>query len=267
MRTPTAQGSGYTAVETAELFDRLHRFGDKRARGALIERFLPLARKLAGRYRHSNEPYEDLVQVACLGLVKAVDRFDPQRGYAFTSFAVPTVVGELKRHFRDVGWILHVERVSQERAQRVAKADQAIRAQTGQSPSIHELAQYLELTVEEVLDGLQASAAREPTSLDAPISLDDGQTPVSRRDAIGELDSQLTLADDLLTIREAANRLPKLERQVLSLRFGADLSQAEIARRVGVSQMQVSRVLRRSLGRLREELDSPHGGPEPVPPR
>jgi len=246
--------TGCRPVKSAELFEQLRCRGDSRAREELIERFLPLARKLAARYIRSNESYEDLVQVACVGLVKAVDRFDPGRGFAFTSFAVPTIVGELKRHFRDHGWALHVERGARERAQAVAEAELAIRAETGRAPTVQEIAQYLELPTEEVLEGMHTAAARDPVSLDAPISVDNGDSLVSRSEAIGEFDCRLGLADDRVSVRAAAARLPKMEREVLYLRFGADLTQTEIAERVGVSQMQVSRLLRRSLGRMQEQL-------------
>jgi RNA polymerase sigma-B factor len=239
---------------SAELFDRWHERGDTQARELLIERFLPLARKLAARYLRSSEPYDDLVQVASVGLVKAVDRFDPARGFAFTSFAVPTIVGELKRHFRDHGWALHVERGARERAQAVAEAEIAIRAETGRAPTVDEIAQYLEYAQEDVVEGLQVAAARDPISLDAPITVGSEDAIVSRSEAIGEIDGQLGLADDRLSVRAAAGRLPKQEREVLYLRFGADLTQTEIAERIGVSQMQVSRLLRRSLGRMQEQL-------------
>ena len=239
---------------SAQLFERLRR-GDRRAREDLIERFLPLARKLAARYIRSGEPFDDLMQVASVGLVNAVDRFEPERGYAFTSFAVPTIVGELKRHFRDHGWTLHVARGARERAQAIAEADATIRSETGRAPSVAELAQYLELSTEEVSDGLQTVAARDPVSLDAPIALDPSSAPVSRAETIGDLDQSLGLVDDRLAVIEAAGRLPKREREVLYLRFGADLTQTEIADRVGVSQMQISRLLRRSLVRMREQLD------------
>jgi RNA polymerase sigma-B factor len=216
---------------------------------------LPLARKLAVRYIRSGEPFDDLVQVASVGLVNAVDRFDPERGYAFTSFAVPTIVGELKRHFRDHGWTLHVARGARERAQAISEADATIRAETGRAPSVHELALYLELPTEDVLEGLQTATAREAVSLDAPIALDDVSAPVSRGDTIGDIDRSLHLVDDRLAVLDAAGRLPKREREVLYLHFGADLTQSEIADRVGVSQMQVSRLLRRSLVRMREQLD------------
>jgi RNA polymerase sigma-B factor len=194
------------------------------------------------------------VQVASVGLVNAVDRFDPERGYAFTSFAVPTIIGEIKRHFRDHGWALHVARGARERAQAVGEAEAAIRADTGRAPSVHELAQYLELSTEDVVDGLQTVVAREAVSLDAPLTLDSSSAPISRGDSIGGLDGQLDRVEERLTVLAAAGRLPKREREVLYLRFGADLTQSEIADRVGVSQMQVSRLLRRSLGRMREQL-------------
>jgi RNA polymerase sigma-B factor len=264
MKSTSTHRADYGLSATAELFEVLRTEEDGRAREVLIERFLPLARKLAARYRRPNEPYDDLVQVACLGLVKAVDRFDPGRGNAFTSFAVPTIVGELKRHFRDHGWVVHVERSAQDRARAVAAAEQSIRSETGHAPTVQELGQYLELPIEDVVEGLQTAAAREPVSLDAPLALDDGETPVSRGDAVGEFDTRLGLAADLITACEAAGRLPRLEREVLYLRFGADLSQTQIARRVGVSQMQVSRLLRRSLGYLREQLGGTDAGGDPV---
>jgi RNA polymerase sigma-B factor len=236
------------------LFERWRRYSDRRARDELVERFLPLARKLARRYVPSSEPYEDLVQVASLGLVKAVERFDPDRGFAFTSFAVPTIVGELKRYFRDSGWTLHVDRSAQERARKITEAQQQMSARTGRAPSVSELAQYLEMSQEEVLDGLQTAEAYDAVSLDAPLAGDEDGT-ATRWDAIGGCDQRLELVDDQATIFAAAKHLPERERQILYLRFGEDLTQTEIAERVGVSQMQVSRLLRRSLHRLRELTD------------
>jgi RNA polymerase sigma-B factor len=236
---------------SAELFERWRRHRDRHARDTLIERFLPLARKLARRYAGSNEPFDDLVQVASLGLVKAVERFDPRRGFAFTSFAVPTIVGELKRYFRDSGWALHVDRSAQERARKVTEAHQAISAGNGRPPTVGELSEYLEVPAEEVLDGLQTAEAYDTVSLDAPRPNGDDET-VSRLEAIGDEDQRLELVDEQATIFAAAQQLPERERQILYLRFGEDLTQTEIANRVGVSQMQVSRLLRKSLHRLRE---------------
>lgn len=242
------------AAGSAELFDRWRRYGDRPARDALIERFLPLARKLARRYAASSEPYDDLVQVASLGLVKAVERFDPNRGFAFTSFAVPTIVGELKRYFRDAGWAVHVDRSAQDRARKIAEAERVISGLKGRPPTVVELSEYLEISSEEVLDGLQTAQAYDTVSLDAPQpSSGDGTT--SRLDAIGGADERLELIDRQVTIFAAAKHLPERERHILYLRFGEDFTQTEIAERVGVSQMQVSRLLSRSLRRLRQLTD------------
>jgi RNA polymerase sigma-B factor len=244
--------SGVSAhrIDSTELFKRWRRHGDRKSRDELIERFLPLARKLARRYVQSSEPYEDLVQVASLGLVKAVERFDPDRGFAFSSFAVPTIVGELKRYFRDTAWALHVDRGAQERARKITDAQQKLSSRTGRIPTVDELAQYLEISQEEVLDGLQTAEAYGAVSLDAPLSSEDEEES-SRLDAIGETDQRLEAVDEHATIFAAARHLPTREREILYLRFGEDLTQSEIAERVGVSQMQVSRLLRRSLQRLR----------------
>lgn len=239
------------ALGSAELFRRWRGARDQRARDVLIERFLPLARKLARRYTASNEPYDDLVQVASLGLVKAVERFDPERGFAFTSFAVPTIVGELKRYFRDTAWALHVDRSAQEWARRIADARREIATRRGRGPTVGELAEYLECSSEEVVDGLQVVEAFDTVSLDAPRPTD-GDGVVSRLDALGDEDQRLVLVDEQATIFAAAQRLGERERQILFLRFNEDLTQTEIADRVGVSQMQVSRLLRRTLQRLRD---------------
>jgi RNA polymerase sigma-B factor len=238
-------------VGSGELFNRWYEHRDVRARDTLIERFLPLARKLARRYTASNEPYDDLVQVASLGLVKAVERFDPSRGFAFTSFAVPTIVGELKRYFRDSAWALHVDRSAQELARKISDARREVSLQQGRSPTVRELAEYLECSEEEVLDGLQTGEAYDTLSLDAPRGGDEDEAD-NRLDALGSEDGRLDLVDDQATVFAAAQRLPERERRILYLRFGEDLTQAEIARRIGVSQMQVSRLLRKSVQRLRD---------------
>jgi RNA polymerase sigma-B factor len=248
-------------ADSAELFSRWRHFRDRRARDALIERFLPLARKLARRYLASNEPYDDLVQVASLGLVKAVERFDPDRGFAFTSFAVPTIVGELKRYFRDAGWALHVDRSAQERARKISEAQKTISVRKGRPPTVGELSESLELTAEEILEGLQTAEAYDTVSLDAPRT-SNGDSMVSRLEVLGGEDNRFELVDDQATIFAAAAHLPERERQILYLRFGEDLTQTEIARRIGVSQMHVSRLLRRALQRLRDLTDDRRPGPD-----
>ncbi len=254
MVTAPSIGSAPRITSSTRLFERWRRFGDRRARDELIERFLPLARKLARRYASSAEPYDDLVQVASLGLVKAVERFDPSRGFAFTSFAVPTIVGELKRYFRDSSWALHVDRGAQERARKIGEAQRELTSRTGRPPRVDELALYLEISQEEVLDGLLVAEAYDAVSLDAPITGEDDD-PASRLDVLGGDDLELARVDQQATLFAAARHLPKREREILYLRFTEDLTQSEIAGRLGISQMQVSRLLRRSLERLRELTD------------
>ncbi|HZU40399.1 MAG TPA: SigB/SigF/SigG family RNA polymerase sigma factor [Solirubrobacteraceae bacterium] len=238
-------------TDSTELFIRWQEHGDRRAREELIQRFLPLARKLARRYAGPREPFEDLMQVASLGLVKAVDRFDTSRGTAFSSFAVPTILGELKRYFRDLGWSVHVPRGAQEMALKVEEAQQRLTTKTGRPPSVPDLAQYLEMSIEDVLDALETASAHHSTSLDAP--RDDGEEESGTlADAFGEIDERFELVDASVTIAAAAEQLSARERKVLVLRFVEDMTQTQIAEQIGVSQMQVSRILRRALSRLRE---------------
>lgn len=245
---------------TDELFHRWHHDHDQHARGELIERFLPFARKLAGRYAGSGEPYDDLVQVASLGLVKAVERFDPDRGYAFSSFAVPTIMGELKRYFRDTGWALHVDRSAQERSRRINDGRQRLQARLGRSPTVAELAERLHCSEEEVLEGLQVADAYETVSLDAPRAAADD--PERRLDTLGDEDARLDRIEAEATVFAAARHLPERDRRILYLRFGEDLTQTEIAERVGISQMQVSRLLRGAVRRLQElTAEPPNGSP------
>lgn len=238
-------------TDSRKLFQRWQHGKDRRAREQLTERFLPLARKLAHRYRGAHEPYDDLLQVASLGLVKAIDRFDPDRGIAFSSFAVPTILGELKRYFRDLGWSVHVPRGAQERALKVEEAEQKLTTRRGRPPTVPELAEYLELSTEEVLDALETAGAHHAVSLDAPHSDEDGES-TTLATSFGQYDERYELIEDRLTISTVARQLPLTERQVLKLRFAEDLTQTQIAQRIGISQMQVSRILRASLARMRE---------------
>jgi RNA polymerase sigma-B factor len=237
------------------LFVRWQHHGDVAARDALVERFMPLARSLARRYDRSSEPFDDLVQVACLGLVKAVDRFDVERGHAFASFAVPTILGELKRYFRDSGWAVHVPRGPQERALKVEEAQQRLTLRSGRAPTVAEIAEYLEMPIEDVLGALQAAQAYDALSLDAPRPSRDGDSE-TYGESLGEEDDRFALVDADVTVAAALRHLPDRERRVLQLRFVEDLTQTEIANRIGVSQMQVSRLLRRALEQLREITDA-----------
>jgi len=253
-RPPPRSVAARIDIDTANsevLFLRCSQNRDERARAALVERFLPLARSLAWRYARSSAPLDDLVQVASFGLVKAIDRFDPARGLAFTSYAVPTILGELKRYFRDSGWAVHVPRGAQERAGKVEAAERLLAAQTGRSPTVGELARYLAVSEEQVLDGLEAAQAYAAVSLDAPSpTLDDPGG--SYLDTIGADDHDLALVDASVTVCAAIEQLSSREQRILHLRFADDLTQTEISERIGVSQMVVSRSLRRSLQHLRE---------------
>ena len=249
---------------TRGLFERWQRDKDPRARECLAECYLPLARTLAARYRgRGGEPFDDLLQVASLGLLKAIDRFDPDRGTAFSSFAVPTILGELKRYFRDTGWSAHVPRGAQELALKVQEAEQAISPRLGRSPTADELALYMEVSVEQVLDGLEAAAAHHATSLEEPHDELDGESQ-SLADAFGEDDPRFEQIDASLTVASAARELSEREQRVLELRFFGELTQSEIAKRIGVSQMQVSRILRGALAHLRELALAEYDPHQPV---
>jgi len=231
------------------LLVRYHEEGDLAAREELCERFLPLARDLALRYTYTDEPIEDLVQVASLGLIKAIDRFEPGRGTKFTSYAAPTILGELKRHFRDKGWSLHVPRDLQERTLALSRATEVLSKELGRSPKVREVAEHLGCSVEQVLEAQEAAASYEAASLDAPATRDDGES-AALVDLLGRDDSSYELVEDREAIASTWLDLPEVERQVLELRFMHDLTQREIGERIGYSQMHVSRLLRRALNRL-----------------
>ena len=221
-----------------------------------MDRFLPLARQLARRYVRSNEPLDDLVQVASLGLLKAIDRFDPTRPTAFSSFAVPTILGELRRHFRDKGWWLRVPRDLQELAVRVERVADDLESELGRAPTADAIAQYMGVRTEQVLDAREAAASYRAVSLDRP--RDDTEAGDDLVDVIGVEDPGYHLADDAATVESLMNVLSDREREVLRLRFAEDLTQSEIGARVGVSQMHVSRLIRQAVARLREAAEPRH---------
>jgi RNA polymerase sigma-B factor len=244
------------SVDTNALFERVREHGDSGARDELVARFLPLARKLAARYTNPYEPFEDLLQVASIGLLGAVDRFDPSRGVGFPSFAIPTILGELKRYFRSTGWSAHVPRRAQELALRVDKGSRQISARTGRAPRVEEIAQYLELPTEDVLTGLDAGRAHYSVSLDAPSNNNTVDSePESLGNSIGAEDDRIGLVETSTSLAAALKRLPFLEREALRLRLQEDLKQTEIAQRLGCSQMQVSRLLARAAVRVREMIE------------
>jgi RNA polymerase sigma-B factor len=233
----------------ADLFARYHADGDAEAREELVERFLPFARKLALRYSYTDEPIEDLVQVACVGLLNAISRFEPERGNRFTSFATPTILGELKRHFRDKGWALHVPRDLQERALALSRTTERLSHDLGRSPTVCELAAALECSVEQVVEASEVAHSYAPASLDAPVS-NEGDDPAALVDLLGRNDDGFALAESREAIANTWRALSELERRVVALRFVDELTQREIGRRIGYSQMHVSRLLRRALHRL-----------------
>jgi len=229
-----------------ELLETHHREGDPGAREELVERFMPFARALAVRYVHSREPLDDLVQVASIGLLNALDRFDPTFGKKFTTFAAPTILGELKRYFRDKGWTVHVPRDLQERALAVGRHADRLSIELGRSPTIDELAGALDCTVEQAVEAIDAAENYQLTSLDAPATPDD-EDGCALADMLGSEDDGFELAEDRQALASSWAKLPPLERQVLGLRLVDGLTQREISRRIGYSQMHVSRLLRRSM--------------------
>ncbi|MGC4935156.1 RNA polymerase sigma factor SigF [Gordonia sp. DT30] len=222
-------------------------------RDQIIERCLPLADHIARRFSDRGEAFDDLVQVARIGLVNAIDRFDVERGASFLSFAVPTVMGEVRRHFRDGTWSMRVPRRTKEVSLRIGRAGDELVQRLGRSPRPSELAEYLDLPVDEVIDGLMARSAYNASSIDAEV--DDERRSIG--ETLGDEDEHLAQVDDYVTLAPAMARLPERERTILSLRFFHAMSQSEIAAQVGISQMHVSRLLARTLRALREELAEP----------
>jgi RNA polymerase sigma-B factor len=237
-------------LQDAHLLLRYHREGDLAAREELTLRFLPLARQLAARYRHAGESLEDLVQVASLGLLKAIDRYDPDRGEGFARYAIPTMLGELKRHFRDKGWAVHVPRATQELALKVSEALGSLPARLGRAARPGDVAEEVGAPVEDVLEAMDAASVYETASLDAPRPSANDEGYWTYGDTVAEEDRGFELVEIGETLRGSLAALTARERLILRLRFERDMTQAEIAERVGVSQMHVSRLLRRALDRL-----------------
>jgi RNA polymerase sigma-B factor len=249
----TEERPGRTAQqrEDRELLRRYHQGGDTSARERLIARHLPLVRSLARRYAGRGEPLEDIEQVGAIGLIKAIDRFDLEREVSLATYATPNVVGEIKRHFRDKGWAIRVPRSLQELNARMSGAIDDLTGQLGHSPSVAEIAESLGTTPEEVLEALEVGSAYSALSLDAGPGSDDDNDPM---DTIGAVDAEFDRSEDRVTLSPALQRLPDREREILRMRFEEGLPQTQIAERVGLSQMHVSRLIRRSLATMREEL-------------
>jgi RNA polymerase sigma-B factor len=239
------------AESDRRLFERFINPRDPVDRDAIIERFLPLARQLAARYQRPDEPFDDVFQVACFALVKAIDRFDAQRGVAFSSYAVPTIMGEIKRHFRDRTWAVRLPRDLQELALRVDRVIGEFTRECGRQPSVDEVASRIDVEPEEVLEAMEASSAYRATSLQTPRTGGDQDPCDTLADAVGTIDDGFHRAEQRAVLHALMRSLSPREREVVRLRFAQDLTQAAIGERIGVSQMQVSRVLRQALAKLR----------------
>jgi RNA polymerase sigma-B factor len=242
------------SASDAELLRRYHRGGDVGARQELIERHIAFVRRLAQRYARRGEQLEDLTQVGCVGLIKAIDRFDGGYGASLTTYAAPNILGEIKRHFRDRGWSVRVPREIQELNVRLTRTIDALTTKLGRSPSVDELAEATGATLEQVLEAMESSAAY------SALSLSEGPDPDEETggpmETLGEDDLAYEQSEQRITLATGIQRLPARERAILHLRFFEGLTQSEIAERVGISQMHVSRLIRNSLNSMRRALES-----------
>jgi RNA polymerase sigma-B factor len=238
-----------TATRDRLLFNRYRDQTDPVGRDDLVRRFLPLARKVAARFAGGPEPYDDLLQVACLALVRAIDRFDPGRGVAFSSYVVPTMCGEIKRHFRDKTWAVRVPRDLQELAIAASSERERMTACLGRAPTVRELCEQLDVSECALLDAIRAGDAHDAASLEVPQGGDDAELTLG--DALPYYEPGFELADARASLDRLLGTLDRRDREVLRLRFEEDLTQREIGRRIGVSQMHVSRMLREIVADLR----------------
>ncbi len=238
-----------------ELLRRLREDGDPAAREALVERHLPLVRALARRFANRGEALDDLEQVGAIGLLKAIDRFEPARGVALSSYATPNVIGEIKRHFRDRSSAIRIPRGLAELSARAARTIEQLTGELGRSPSLAEIAEALETSPEDVLEALEAASARSVSSLSQlPMAGDGDDGTVDPLERVGAEDEELERSEERAVLEPALRDLAPREREILRMRFEEGLTQTEIAERVGISQMHVSRLVRRSLEQMRQSL-------------
>jgi RNA polymerase sigma-B factor len=240
-----------TQTDDRELLRRYHVEGDRSARELLVQRHLPLVRALARRYAGRGESLEDIEQVGAIGLIKAIDRYELSREVALTTYATPNVVGEIKRHFRDKGWAIRIPRGLQELNAKMSSTIERLTAKLGRSPTIAEIAQELQTTPEQVLEAMEAGSAYAPVSLSAGPS---GEGELDPMETIGTEDTNFERTEQRASLEPALEMLPDREREILRMRFEDGLTQTQIAEQVGVSQMHVSRLIRKSLARMRAEL-------------
>jgi RNA polymerase sigma-B factor len=226
-----------------------------RVRGRLIELYIPLAEYLARRFRNRGEQLDDLIQVANLGLIKSVDGFDAGRGAAFTSYAIPMIVGELKRHFRDKGWDVRVPRRLQELRLEITKVSSELAQDLGRSPTVADLAKRLSVSEEDIIEGLDCGQAYRAMSLDAPVGGEGGDTGQNGLvDLLGDVDHDLENIENREALRPLIARLPMREQKIIAMRFFGNMTQSQIAAELGISQMHVSRLLAQALRALRDAL-------------
>lgn len=253
-RGASAGRAAWDKDRTRELFYRYKQKGDTDARDQLIVNHLNLVRFLASKFKNRGESLEDLVQVGTIGLIKAIDRFEPDRGLEFTTYATPTIMGEIKRHFRDKGWSVRVPRRLQELSAKVNQATDELTNQLQRSPSVAEIAERLDVTVDEVLEAMESSSAYSSVPLEGGGATEDEESP-SVIDHYATEDADLAASDDRIVLEEAIADFSPRERDVIHMRFVDGLTQVEIAERLGVSQVQVSRLLRRTLRRIQDKID------------
>jgi len=252
-----ATRASHDRARARELFAELVALDDndarrQRVRDELVEMHLALVEYLARRFRNRGEPLDDLIQVATIGLIKSVDRFDLERGVEFSTYATPTIVGEIKRHFRDKGWAIRVPRRLQELKLALAKATSELSQKNGRAPTVAELAQHLGMSEEDILEGLESANAYSAVSLDAPDAGDDDSPAVA--DSLGTTDESLEGVEYRESLKPLLEKLPAREKKILLLRFFGNMTQSQIAAELGISQMHVSRLLARTLAHLRAEL-------------
>jgi RNA polymerase sigma-B factor len=238
-------------LDDRELLRRYHVGGDASARELLVQRHLPLVRSLARRYAGRGEALDDIEQVGAIGLIKAIDRYELSREVALTTYATPNVVGEIKRHFRDKGWAIRVPRALQELNGKMGPTIERLTARLGRSPSIAEIAEEFETSPEQVLEAMEAGSAYAPQSLSAT---SDGDSELDPMETIGSEDVEFARTDERTSLEPALAALPDREQLILRLRFEEGLTQTQIAEQIGISQMHVSRLIRRSLERMRAQL-------------
>ena len=240
---------------TRKLFAQYKETNDPEVRDQLIVSHLNLVRFLASKFKNRGEPLDDLIQVGTIGLIKAIDRFEPDRGLEFTTYATPTIMGEIKRHFRDKGWSVRVPRRLQELSAKINQVTDDLTKELQRSPSIEEIAQRLETTVEEVLEAMESSSAYSSVPLEGGSSGADGDETPSIIDQYVTEDEDLAGSDDRIVLEEAIRDFSPREQEIIRMRFVEGLTQVEIAEKLNISQVQVSRLLRRTLKRIQEKID------------